>query len=47
MVNTFRYGILGVSDINPWAALVAICIFIVILFSLALWLLEKGRGLRQ
>lgn len=47
MVNTFRYGILGVSDINPWAALIAVCIFIVLLFSLALWLLEKGRGLRQ
>ncbi len=47
MVNTFRFGILGVSDINPWIALVAICVFIVILFSLALWLLERGKGLRQ
>lgn len=47
MVNTFRYGILGVSDINAWAALAAICVFIVLLFGLALWLLERGRGLRQ
>jgi len=47
MVNTFRFGILGVSDINHWAALAAICVFIVLLFSFALWLLEKGRGLRQ
>jgi len=47
MVNTFRFGILGVSDINPWAALTAICIFIVLLFSLALGMLERGKGLRQ
>jgi ABC-2 type transport system permease protein len=47
MVNTFRYGILGVSDINHWAALGAICLFILVLFSLALWLLERGRGIRQ
>ncbi|MFK7161077.1 ABC transporter permease [Marinospirillum sp. MEB164] len=47
MVNTFRYGILGVSDINPWAALSAISLFIVVFFSLALYLLEKGRGIRH
>lgn len=47
MVNTFRFGILGVSDINPWIALIAICVFIVLLFGLALWLLERGKGLRQ
>lgn len=47
MVNTFRYGILGVSDINHWAALATICLFIVVFFALALWLLERGRGIRQ
>lgn len=47
MVNTFRYGILGVSDINHWVALGAICLFIAVFFSLALWLLERGRGIRQ
>ncbi|SFB77985.1 ABC-2 type transport system permease protein [Marinospirillum celere] len=47
MVNTFRYGILGISDINHWAALGAICLFIAVFFSLALWLLERGRGIRQ
>lgn len=47
MVNTFRYGILGVSDINPWIALTAICVFILVLFGFALWLLERGKGLRQ
>lgn len=47
MVNTFRFGILGVADINPWLALSAIAGFIVLLFSLALYLLNKGTGLRH
>jgi ABC-2 type transport system permease protein len=47
MVNTFRYGILGVSDINHWVSLVAICVFIVLFFGFALWLLERGREIRQ
>ncbi|MFC0336162.1 ABC-2 type transport system permease protein [Kushneria avicenniae] len=47
MVNTFRYGILGVSDINVGAAVGAIAIFIVIFFSAAIWLLRRGKGLRS
>ncbi|ART64114.1 ABC transporter permease [Kushneria marisflavi] len=47
MVNTFRYGILGVSDINVGAAVGAIAVFIVIFFSAAMWLLRRGKGLRS
>ncbi|WP_438766698.1 ABC transporter permease [Kushneria sp. TE3] len=47
MVNTFRYGILGVSDINVGAAVGAIAVFIVIFFSAAIWLLRRGKGLRS
>ncbi|MFC0268335.1 ABC transporter permease [Kushneria aurantia] len=47
MVNTFRYGILGVSDINVGAAVGAIAIFIVIFFACAMWLLRRGKGLRS
>lgn len=47
MVNTFRYGILGVSDINPVIALTAILAFILIFFMLALHLLKTGKGLRH
>lgn len=47
MVNTFRYGILGVSDVNVGGALVAITAFVVVFYLLALWLLSRGTGIRQ
>jgi ABC-2 type transport system permease protein len=47
MVNTFRYGLLGVSDVDVMASLAAIILFTVGLFSLALWMLNRGIGIRQ
>ncbi|WP_110655717.1 ABC transporter permease [Salinicola halimionae] len=47
MVNAFRYGILGISDIPVGGALVAIAAFIVVLWSLALWMLNRGKGIRS
>lgn len=47
MVNTFRYGILGVSDINVLFAYGMILLFIVVLFSVSLHLLKSGKGIRS
>ncbi len=47
MVNAFRYGILGTSDINIWFAYAIIMAFIVALAGFSLWLLERGVGLRS
>ncbi|ELY20704.1 ABC transporter permease [Vreelandella titanicae] len=47
MVNVFRYGFLGVSDIPVGWALVAIFAFIIVLFSIALAMLERGKGIRS
>ncbi|HSH49280.1 MAG TPA: ABC transporter permease [Halomonas sp.] len=47
MVNVFRFGFLGVSDIPVGWALAAILAFIVVLFGLALWMLENGKGIRS
>lgn len=47
MVNAFRYGILGVSDINIEYAFAIISLFIVILTGCALLLLRKGTGLKS
>ncbi|MEL0638380.1 MULTISPECIES: ABC transporter permease [Marinomonas] len=47
MVNAFRFGILGVSDINVYWALVIVCLFIAVLFSFGLHLLNKGSGIRN
>lgn len=47
MVNTFRYGILGVSDINIGFAFLMILLFIGGLFSYSLYLLKHGKGIRS
>ena len=47
MVNAFRYGILGVSDISIGFAYMIVTVFVVGLFSLNLVLLNRGVGIRQ
>ncbi len=47
MVNAFRYGLLGVSDINVWVALGMIVCFTVLLTWFSLRLLDKGTGMRS
>jgi len=47
MVNGFRYGILGVSDVNPFISLGMIVAFIVLLAAIALRLLARGKGIRH
>ena len=46
MVNAFRYGILGVSDIDLLPAFAIIIAFIVALGTLSVWLLHRGVGIR-
>ncbi len=46
MVNTFRYGMLGVSDISLGVAYGVIIGFIALLYSYSLWLMKRGVGLR-
>lgn len=47
MVNAFRYGLLGVSDVNLGVAYLAIFGFIAGLFWYALYLLNRGYGIRS
>jgi len=47
MINAFRYGILGVSDIELGVALALILGFIGVLGAAALWLLRKGVGIKS
>ncbi|HQU14605.1 MAG: ABC transporter permease [Chromatiales bacterium 21-64-14] len=47
MVNTFRYGFLGVSDIGLVTAYSIILGFIVALFIISLYLLRHGVGIRS
>jgi ABC-2 type transport system permease protein len=47
MVNSFRYGFRGASDIELGTALAVILVFIALLFAICLTLLERGIGIRQ
>ena len=47
MVNAFRYGILGITDVDIRLAFAIILLFTVALFSFSLWLLARGVGIRQ
>jgi len=46
MVNGFRYGILGVSDVSLFQTYTVIIIAGVLLFAWCLWLLHRGVGMR-
>ena len=47
MVNAFRYGLLGVSDVSMWTAYALMLGFVAALSALALWLLKRGIGMRS
>jgi len=47
LVNGFRFGFLGISDINVNFALVMAVVFIIILFMANLRLMNKGIGLKE
>lgn len=47
MINAFRYGLLGVSDIPLTHAFIIIIAFIIALFMFSLHLLKTGKGLKH
>ncbi|MBE9388558.1 ABC transporter permease [Vagococcus salmoninarum] len=47
MVSGFRYGFLGVIDVPVLFSMVILIVFIVVLYSVCWYLIERGRGLRS
>ena len=47
MVNAFRFGFLGVSDVPIGVAYTIMIAFAVGLFALCVYLMEKGTGIRE
>lgn len=47
MVNTFRYGILGISDVSVAFSLSMLALFIAIFTTLNVYLLNRGIGMRE
>jgi ABC-2 type transport system permease protein len=47
MVNAFRYGFLGISDISIGISYLIIIAFVLGLYGYALYLLKTGKGIRR
>ena len=47
MVNGFRFGFLGISDINVWIGFWMLILLTVVLFYINLHLLKTGIGIKQ
>jgi ABC-2 type transport system permease protein len=47
MVNAFRYGFFGSSDVDIGVAFFMMGAFALLLFGLAIWLMERGIGMRE
>lgn len=46
IVDTFKFGMLGISDVNVYLGFGMVCLLCITLFIACLYLLEKGIGLR-
>ncbi|MGQ7844996.1 ABC transporter permease [Granulosicoccus sp. 3-233] len=47
MINGFRFGILGASDIPIWTSFIVILVFIALLGTIAMMLLNRGTGIKH
>ncbi|KDN11259.1 MULTISPECIES: ABC transporter permease [unclassified Gilliamella] len=47
MINGFRYGFLGVSDVPLWITFSMLILFVTVLYVIAWRLIDRGLGLRS
>jgi ABC-2 type transport system permease protein len=47
MVNAFRFGFLGVSDVDVKFAFAIMVLAATALFAASVWLMDKGIGTRE
>lgn len=47
MVNAFRYGFLGVSDVGICTSFTVLTLFVIALYGVAYYLISRGIGLRS
>lgn len=47
MVNAFRYGFLGTSDVNVGAAFALMSVAVAAMFATAVFLMDRGAGTRE
>lgn len=47
MISGFRYGFLGVQDVALWISLLVLLGFVIVLYAICYYFIERGRGLRS
>ncbi|WP_020655428.1 ABC transporter permease [Massilia niastensis] len=47
MIDGFRYGFFGKSDVSPWTSLAIVAVFFAVLATIAINLLKRGYKLRH
>ncbi|TQK05513.1 ABC transporter permease [Herbaspirillum sp. SJZ107] len=47
MIDGFRYGFFGKSDVSPWTSLAIVAVFFVVLAAVAINMLRRGYKLRH
>ena len=47
MIDGFRYGFFGVSDVSPWLSLSVVATALVLVSAIALYLLRIGYKIRS
>jgi ABC-2 type transport system permease protein len=47
MISGFRYGFLGIQDVALWLSLSVLLSFVVALYAVTYYFVERGRGLRS
>jgi len=47
MIDGFRHGFFGVSDVSPWTSLAIVSVFFAVLAAIAVSLLKRGYNLRH
>ena len=47
MVSAFRYGFLGTTDVNVPEAFTIMTLCVVLMFGIAVWLMDRGVGMRE
>ena len=47
MVNAFRFGFLGVSDVDVGLAFAIMILSVAALFGVSVWLMNRGTGIRE
>lgn len=46
MINGFRYGFLGISDVSLSITFSVLILFVIVLYAIAWWVIQSGKGLR-